>query len=118
MTRLQVIPQVSEHELVEIDRIGKLRAPTEACGLLLSVPHHGRTVIELPNRSLTAEDHYEFKGSDAYIELKDYDDELVVWHTHPGGLIGPSRDDMRTRHEDYWYLVVTLTPEGPVPTFF
>lgn len=116
--RSLVIPEVSEQALDEIARIGYLRAPAEACGLLLTSPHRGRSVVELPNRSLNAHDSFQFFGSDAKVELADYDDGVIIWHTHPRGLVGPSRDDMKTRHEEFWYLVVALTEDGPVPTFF
>lgn len=116
--RSVVIPAISERALAEIARIGHLRAPNEACGLLLVTPHRGRSVIELPNRSLKPLDSYLFHGSDARIELEGYEDGFVIWHTHPGGGIGPSREDMRSRHANFWYLVVALTDNGPIPTFF
>lgn len=116
--RSVVIPEITDDQLASIERIGLLRAPNEACGLLLMSPHRGRTIIELPNRSLTPQDSYQFHGTDAKLELEGYDDGVIVWHTHPGGGIGPSRNDMRTRHPEFWYLVVALTDKGPLPTFF
>lgn len=116
--RSMVIPELDERRLNEIARIGRLRLPNEACGLLLTTPHRGRWVVELPNRSLTPQDSFQFYGSDAKLELEGYDGGVIVWHTHPGGGVGPSRDDMKTRHPEFWYLVVALTAEGPVPTFF
>lgn len=116
--RSVIIPELSDDALASIGRIGHLRAPNEACGLLLVTPHRGRSIVELPNRSKTPLDSYMFYGSDARIELEGYDDGFVIWHTHPGGGIGPSRDDMKTRHAEFWYLVVALTETGPVATFF
>lgn len=116
--RSVIIPQLSEQALDEIARIGNLRLPNEACGLLLLSPHRGQWVVELPNRSKAPRDSFQFYGSDASLELEGYDDGVIIWHTHPGGGIGPSRDDMKTRHPEYWYLVVALTESGPVATFF
>lgn len=116
--RSVIVPAVTDKALGEIARIGHLRAPNEACGLLLVNPHRGRSVVELPNRSLQPLDSYLFYGSDAHLELEGYEAGFVIWHTHPGGNIGPSRDDMRTRHPQFWYLVVALTDSGPIPTFF
>jgi proteasome lid subunit RPN8/RPN11 len=44
--------------------------------------------------------------------------ELVVWHTHPGGLVGPSKVDMESRraYRDMRCLVVTL-PGGEAVQF-
>jgi proteasome lid subunit RPN8/RPN11 len=44
--------------------------------------------------------------------------ELVVWHTHPGGLVGPSKVDMEFRRKlgSTRCLVVTL-PSGEAVQF-
>lgn len=39
-------------------------------------------------------------------------DDVWLWHTHPGGNVGPSRMDMQNRVEGVNYLVVAL-PDGP-----
>jgi proteasome lid subunit RPN8/RPN11 len=43
---------------------------------------------------------------------------MALWHTHPGGNIGPSPGDMQKRLEGVAYLVVAITEAGPVPTWF
>jgi proteasome lid subunit RPN8/RPN11 len=73
-------------------------------------------IIELPNRS-SEDDLYSFLVSDleAVIGLDTPPSEVLFWHTHPGGNIGPSKYDLDRRLEGFQYMVVALTPEGPVP---
>lgn len=117
-------PQADETVLALIDSIGRSRMPREACGLLLPVPDRlDRRVIELPNRSV-GRGEYEIWSEDAALELRHYDDvdeelgRIAIWHTHPSGLVGPSRGDHLYRHPDVPYLVVTLSPEGPIDEWF
>ena len=61
---------VLEVEIVEaIARIGRLRSPAEACGLLLPTPINGKQVIEIPNRAKQSHDTFEMLGSDMMMEL-------------------------------------------------
>lgn len=120
---------VLEQEMVlEIARIGRLRAPNEACGLLLPTPIRGRQVIELPNRSKTPHDSYEMKGEDMYLALQsvfgpevpeDIIPGLTAWHTHPNGGLGPSKFDIQNKPANLHSLVVTLMEQGmPKATWF
>lgn len=110
----------------EIVRIGLDRAPIESCGILLPAPGDtlrrsgiNARVIELPNRSLRARDSYEILGSDILYELEHWfaavnqedRDNIVIWHTHPGGNVGPSRGDLDHKLGDLSYLVVSIHPE-------
>lgn len=77
-------------------------------------------VKELPNRSL--EPHtYRVDSADILLALEGLDDveEVAVWHTHPSGLVGPSRLDMVQRPpEGIFMVVVALTEDGPIPAWF
>jgi proteasome lid subunit RPN8/RPN11 len=105
----------------EIAQIGRLRAPAEACGLLLPVPIRGRSVWEIPNRSKTPQDSFEMTGEDMVIVLeslfdgnvpKSIVDGLTAWHTHPGGNLGPSTYDLYHKPLYIRSLVVTLFNDG------
>jgi proteasome lid subunit RPN8/RPN11 len=111
--------------LAEVVRIGRNRAPNEACGILLPPPgdtyrfrSHHRQVIELPNRSLSPRDSYEILGTDIVQELIEWlenvepsdHDNMVIWHTHPSGSVGPSRGDLDHKIGDFTYLVVSIDP--------
>lgn len=43
-------------------------------------------------------------------------EDVIVWHTHPSGFVGPSRGDMQNRVEGLKYLVVSL-PDGEAVYF-
>ena len=110
--------------LPEIEKLGKLRAPVEACGILLDRPWwRGREmsfIKELPNRALEPAS-YRIDMADVMLALEGLDDveEIAVWHTHPSGLIGPSRLDMvRRPPPDIFMIVVALTEDGPIPAWF
>lgn len=112
----------------EIARIGELRKPSEACGLLLPHPVNGRQVIEVPNRAKMPHDSFEMTGSDLTMALQavigpcipdDLIPKLTAWHTHPGGNVGPSVADMRNKPERLKSLVVTIFEDkAPVATWF
>ncbi len=111
--------------LPEIETLGKLRAPTEACGVLLDTAWQKADgtlswVKELPNRSLQA-GMYEIDMKDLQQVLEGLEDveDIAIWHTHPSGYIGPSQGDMRNRPgSEVMMLVVSLTEIGPIPTWF
>lgn len=113
------VPKLEDQALHSIIAIGRTRSPAEACGLLLiddSSPD--QRVIELANRSMRPQTSYEFTGDDAYIALtnngvEDWNYvEVSVWHTHPGGSIGPSTEDIMQKLEGVPHLVVALLDDG------
>ena len=120
---------LTEVMLEEITRIGVDRKPAEACGVLLLHPRNDdprSQVVEIPNRSHHPHDNYIMSTNDIRMELYNWLRHadvaelgtLSIWHTHPRGNIGPSRGDMQHREPNIAYLVVALTPNGPVPTWF
>jgi proteasome lid subunit RPN8/RPN11 len=113
--------------LRELGRIGDLRRPNEACGVLLPFPWRGKRIWEMPNRADRPHDSFSINSSDIVMTLQDWVDEnegvamwedIVLWHTHPNGAIGPSRIDLDNRISDCGNLVVTLTDDGPTATWF
>lgn len=105
-----------------IARIIASRAPQEAVGMLWRRPGEPEIVLELSNISDEPTTSYAVRVNDILkgIELLLGDDigqtfdpgDLVVWHSHPSGSVGPSRGDMRARLEDLTYMVVSPTPDG------
>jgi proteasome lid subunit RPN8/RPN11 len=112
--------------LPEIERLGKLRAPGEACGILLDIPRRkadgtASAVIELPNRSLGNAGTYHIAPDDIRLALENLEEveDVAIWHTHPSGFIGPSKLDMENRPKpDIYMVVVALTDSGPVASWF
>lgn len=117
---------LSDRLIAELERIGKDRLPNEACGIIIPTPWRGRQIFEMPNRSMHPRDSFQFTTDDLYIELKgwveatDHDvwNDIVIWHTHPAGGVGPSRQDMRSKIPKVGHLVVALTENGAVPTWY
>lgn len=107
-----VIPRIME--------IGMLRAPKEACGLVvpsLSVPADD-WVIEMTNRADNPYSSYAIDTETVRQLLDDKDawSDVLVWHTHPSGLVGPSQGDIKAKVEGLRYLVVAL-PTGEASMF-
>lgn len=116
----------------DIDQIvqwGIAAGGVEICGILLTRFDGGPRLKNIPNGSdepsdmtfMTIDDIME-----ALLELVgdpdsypgDLTRELVVWHTHPGGMVGPSRLDMEYRRKlgSTRCLVVTI-PSGKAVQF-
>ena len=115
--------QVLEESIVrEIARVGRARVPNEACGILLPTPHKGKRVWEMPNRSKYPHDSFEMHGADMAISIAEWDgdyEDIVIWHTHPGGNVGPSQYDIVNRVEKLANLVVSVPEKGkPLATWF
>lgn len=116
---------VLEQEIVnEIAQIARLRAPNEACGILLPYPHRGRSVWELPNRAKNKKHEFVATGEDMMLVLEGWLPEepsaelisgITVWHTHPRGNLGPSKFDLQNKPAFLRSLVVTLYEDGTPP---
>jgi proteasome lid subunit RPN8/RPN11 len=109
-------------------------APEEACGILIGGPETGGTrVMQLTNASDDPENSFVIEGEDITRAIerwcdeelctlpegvvpKDFKIDIVVWHTHPDGFVGPSKGDLRVREEGVKYLVVAL-PGGTAVRF-
>jgi len=110
-----LLDDVTEYEMTEI---AKLRAPSEACGLIVDQPPPGRRsrCIELPNRSLEHHDSALIHTSDVRQALEGWEGSTAaIWHSHPGGNIGPSLGDMHARSKEYdqlGYLVLTIVSDS------
>lgn len=112
--------------LSEIAVLGRRAKPKETCGVLLPSPWKGRWVVEIENTSSTPHDSFEFTTKELREALAEWFDEakgqnpfdLVLWHTHPSGGVGPSRVDVQAKIKGVTHLVVALTNDGPVPSFY
>ena len=118
-------PWASPEVVDQILELGRAKSPVEACGIVTP----DLRVVSLPNRHETStRDSFVISSEDLinvveeYVERSGVDPMLLdrshfmVWHTHPGGLVGPSQGDMQNRVEGFQHLVVTL-PDGPATIF-
>lgn len=119
---------VAREDIAEIVRLGTLRSPREACGLLLTRHDAGPRIVEVPNRASDPTHDVIMDGPDLQMALAEligghpYEGnlqaDLVLWHTHPSGNVGPSRTDMKMKRQlgDIRCLVVSL-PGGEAAQF-
>lgn len=107
-----IVPRIIE--------IGMERLPYEACGII--IPDLDVTaehwVHELKNRSPDPLNSYKLDPetiADLLIDPEVWED-VLIWHTHPSGHVGPSKGDMDGRDPRLKYLVVAL-PGGQAARF-
>lgn len=119
---------VTEEDVKSILGIGLQKYPHEACGLLVTGLATGR-IKEVVNRADDPSMDVFMRSEDVQAALWEMlgdparypgnlSRELVVWHTHPGGLVGPSKNDMQFKRAlgDTRCLVVTV-PTGEAVQF-
>lgn len=84
-------------------------APNEACGLLVNETG-GIQVIPLVNRAEDPTASYRIDNQTLRtLALKPKTwEHVAVWHTHPGGQVGPSAEDLEHRINGVKYFVVTI----------
>jgi len=111
--------RILEGELhTHLRQIALDRAPLEAVGLILP----DDDIIELPNRSDEPEDQFVASRNDiieALSDIKGIDlENVVLFHTHPGGGVGPSKIDMRNKTPFQYHLVVTVVDGDVVYSWY
>lgn len=112
-----------EH-LEQIKQWGLEKLPHEACGVIIELP--GESVIrQLGNYADDPTKGYKVDNTELVEVLAEViessghgvlRDQVVVWHTHPSGHIGPSTEDLASKVSDLRYLVVSL-PNGEATQF-
>lgn len=93
-------------------------APEEVCGLLIEEAPGVFRVIQMINRADDPTAGYRIDGETVQqlsIDSKHWS-HVSIWHTHPGGLVGPSAGDLKHKQPNVKYLVVTV-PTGEVVWF-
>lgn len=100
---------------------GLEEAPLEACGLLIGHETLAGTLIALKLRNISPSPRDSWRIDTAWVmhhlfprmTRAEFYDQVMVWHTHPGGTLGPSRMDLETMKTGVHYCVVTV-PTGEV----
>lgn len=92
------------------------KQPFEAAGLIFPTGE----VKELRNRAEDPRSNFLFYKEDLVVALDGVEDvsEVIVWHSHPGGGIGPSLIDMRQKTPFPYHLVLTIVDNDIVPTWY
>jgi proteasome lid subunit RPN8/RPN11 len=98
--------------------------PREAVGLLWEAPAQPAGWVPLRNTSFEPESSYavnvgelmdEFQlatGRDIISSMNDEGFMLTLWHSHPSGQVGPSRGDLREKHDGLTYMVIAVDEDG------
>jgi proteasome lid subunit RPN8/RPN11 len=98
---------------------GMETAPDEACGLLILqststyLLMHLKNEAENPRRTYAMSPH---SIGEVIEEQRVWEEQTTIWHTHPGGTVGPSPSDLDIMVKGCRYMVVTL-PGGEVNYF-
>ena len=91
-------------------------SPREAVGLILS----DLSVVRLPNYASAPEHQFKVAKNDILNALGDEEnlDEVVFWHSHPMGGLGPSRLDMKHKTLFNHHLVLSVVENDIVPSWY
>jgi proteasome lid subunit RPN8/RPN11 len=111
---------IEGHLKRSLKRAIKSGLPKEVGGLIL----FGKRVVVLPNHA-EGESAFAFHLRDIRdviesheIPLSEIADQVVLWHSHPGGGVGPSREDMRNKTPLKYHLVLAYVEGSIVPTWY
>ncbi len=117
-------PWVSPEIVDQVLQYGQAEEPNEACGVVTP----DSRVILLPNKSPSPTNSFVIALEDLVNAMNDYlarcgvepailtREHFIIWHTHPGGVVGPGPGDLRERQPGFQYLVVSL-PNGEAVQF-
>lgn len=121
LTPNRFIPELALDQIAEFAKL-----PIETGGFLFPEPTKFNSwIYALVNISSTPENSMRFDREEfirvggEYLSDTPYEwEHLTIWHTHPGGNIGPSRTDMKNRIPEMGNLVVTFNNGEVIPTWF
>lgn len=100
----------------ELRTIVEDKAPREAVGLILK----SGQVLELTNYAPVPEKGFEVSKAQILKKLQDLPDllDVIFWHSHPAGGVGPSATDLKHKTPFSFHLVVTLVEDDIVATWY
>lgn len=100
-------------------RLAALSAwPCEAVGFIWRPPGMPEAVIPLQNTSEAPENSYAIEVEEAARAFTDFtgrdivdvaEGDLLLWHSHPSGFVGPSQGDLAEKLPGLRYMVVVLS---------
>lgn len=93
-------------------------APQEICGILVEEGPREYRLVKLVNRAEDPTAMYRIDPATLHtLALRPAVwNNIAIWHTHPGGLVGPSTGDIEHKIEHLVYYVITI-PTGEVVQF-
>lgn len=119
---------VLEDELADtVAALGRQSAPLEACGVAVPLVGGSWAVVDCINHSANPRTSWETPGKEIAEAIRiacaeasffghstmDLSQEApVVWHSHPGGNVGPSEEDMSRRVNGLRHAVIALRKDS------
>src|SRR5687768_13092470 len=90
-----------EAGLSRILSLGIEAAPEEACGLLINEVH-GVRIVPMVNRAEDPVNGYRIDPVTVrqLVSQHKHWRHVAIWHTHPGGLVGPSPGDLEHKNDN------------------
>lgn len=116
------VPWVSPEVVDRILLVAEGQGSLETCGVVTP----DSQVVQLPNISPSPTRAFEISSEDLVNSISEYVDRagvdpteltrghFIIWHTHPSGLIGPSKGDIKNKVEGFQYVVITLPTKHAV----
>jgi|SRR6478609_521727 len=106
----------------QLEQIILPEMPNEAAGLILP----DGTVVQLPNEAENPTNRFTVSRLEIQKVLLSNHlplslatlEKLTLWHSHPGGGVGPSRVDLAQRVEPLSHLVIAVTDGELTPTWY
>lgn len=80
--------------------------------MAVKLTENRRRGFRLPNTADDPHRRFSFQTKELHEVLRGFrQDQVIIWHTHPGGTVGPSEGDLTEVIDGVSYLVVTI-PSG------
>jgi proteasome lid subunit RPN8/RPN11 len=102
--------------LRDLQDLIRSKLPYEAVGLILN----DGEVVELTN--LRGDELHEMLISRAELlsalETQSSIENVVLWHSHPHGGVGPSRTDLKQKTPLPYHLILSVVNDEIVPTWY
>lgn len=108
--------------MTQLEAIIRPGLPNETTGLILP----DDSVVELPNEAESPHNSFSISrleiqkvllSNQLALSLETLE-QMTLWHSHPAGGVGPSRIDLAQRVNPMSHLVIAVTDEGLVPTWY
>lgn len=112
-----MVLHLTKRMMRELRAIAIEDGPREAAGVIVNET----SVVVLSNHAADPYRHFELYKEDIRVAVSHLQVELeslVIWHTHPGGGVGPSRADIRHRTPGIDHLVITVVDGDIIPTWY
>ena len=114
------VPIIEGRIKLSLLEVVRRAAPHEAVGIIhLDEVYELRNDHDFPSNNF-AVDRNQLRRLVEQLDicLSDVNEEVILWHSHPSGGVGPSTADMRNKTPLKHHLVVSLVDDDLVSTWY